>query len=64
MGRKTAADFFRHRGGDAQPADLKAFLAIAPDVPAEPGDEIPEHLKARLERDSHVNHSIKMKRKV
>ncbi len=59
MSRNTAADFFRRRGGDAQPADLKAFLAIAPDVPAEPGDEIPEHLKVRLDRDPRVNHLSK-----
>jgi hypothetical protein len=45
---ETAADFFKRRAGDASPEDLKAFLANAPDVPPEPGDEIPDHLRARL----------------
>ncbi len=47
---ETAADFFKRRAGGAQPEDLKAFLASAPDVPPEPGDEIPDHLRARLSR--------------
>src|SRR5207244_8974851 len=47
---ETAADFFRRRAGNARPEDLKAFLASAPDVPPEPGDEISDHLRARLKR--------------
>jgi hypothetical protein len=45
---ETAADFFKRRPGDARPEDLKAFLATAPHVPPEPGDEIPDHLRAKL----------------
>jgi len=47
---ETAADFFKRRTGEARPEDLKAFLAAAPDVPPESGDEIPEHLRAKLSR--------------
>src|SRR5439155_7117890 len=47
---ETAADFFRRRAGNARPEDLKAFLAGASDVPPEPGDEIPDHPRARLKR--------------
>jgi hypothetical protein len=36
--------------GDKEPEDLKAFLANAPDVLPEPGDEIPDHLRAMVER--------------
>jgi hypothetical protein len=43
---EVAADFFGRRAGNARPENLKAFLAVAPDVPPEPGDEIPDHLKA------------------
>jgi hypothetical protein len=49
---ETAADFFRGRAGIARPEDLRAFLANAPDGPPEPGDEIPDHLRARLKRAS------------
>jgi hypothetical protein len=45
---ETAAEFLKRRAGDAKPGDLKAFLAIVPDVPPEPGDEIPEHLRAKV----------------
>jgi hypothetical protein len=45
---ETAADFFGRRAGNTSPEDLKAFLANAPDVPPEHGDEIPSHLRARL----------------
>jgi hypothetical protein len=37
---ETAAEFFKHRAGDATPADLKLFLRGAPDVPPLAGDEI------------------------
>ena len=42
---ETAADFFKRRAENARPENLKTFLANAPDVPPEPGDEIPDHLK-------------------
>ena len=45
---ETAADFFKRRAGNSSPEDLKAFLANAPDVPPEHGDEIPDHLRASL----------------
>ena len=38
---ETAADFFRHRAGDARPEDLHALLARAPDRKPDPGDEQP-----------------------
>jgi hypothetical protein len=47
---ETAADFIKRWAGDARPEDLKAFLASAPDVPPEPGDEIPDRLRAKLQR--------------
>ena len=47
---ETAADFIKRRAGDARPEDLKVFLANAPDVPPEPGDEIPAHLRAIVKR--------------
>ena len=49
---ETAADFFKRRAGNASPEDLKAFLANTPDVPPEPGDEIPDNLRARPKRAS------------
>ena len=49
---ETAADFFKRRAGSASPEDLKAFLANTPDVPPQPGDEIPDHLRAKLKRAS------------
>ena len=39
---ETAADFLRRRAGDARPEDLLGFLAEAPDVPPDPGDERPD----------------------
>jgi len=36
---ETASAFFRRRRGDAKPEDLMTFLAAAPDVPPQPGDE-------------------------
>ncbi len=38
---ETAAEFFRRRAVDADPADLKPFLHAAADVPPMPGDELP-----------------------
>ena len=49
---ETAADFIERRAGNARPEDLRALVANAPDVPPEPGDEIPDHLRAVLERAS------------
>jgi hypothetical protein len=37
---ETAAAFFRRRAGDARAEDMKAVLAMVPDVPQAPGDEI------------------------
>ena len=36
---ETAADFFRRRAGTAQPEDLRALLARAPDRKPDSGDE-------------------------
>jgi hypothetical protein len=47
---ETAAEFLRRRAGDARPEELKAFLAEAPDVPRERGDEVPERVRGRLAR--------------
>ena len=47
---ETAADFFKHRSGNARPQDLNELLARAPDVPAEPGDELPSDLANHLDR--------------
>ena len=47
---ETAADFLKRRAGDARPEDLRALLARAPDVPPEPRDKIPDHLRAKLGR--------------
>jgi hypothetical protein len=38
---ETAAAFFRRRAGTARPEDLHAILALAPDNPPDPGDELP-----------------------
>ena len=39
---EAAADFFRRRAGNAQPEDLLAVLARAPDRAPDPGDEPPD----------------------
>ena len=49
---ESAADFFKRRAGNASPEDLKPFLANAPDLPPDPGDEISDHLGAKLKRGS------------
>ena len=49
---ETAADFIKRRASTAKPEDLKEFLANAPDVPPEAGDEIPVHLRILLKRAS------------
>ena len=41
---ETAADFFRKRAGDAKVEDLRAILALVPDRPPDPGDELPPGL--------------------
>ncbi|WP_428391694.1 hypothetical protein [Lichenicoccus sp.] len=38
---ETAADFFRQRAGNAQPEELHAILACAPDRAPDTGDERP-----------------------
>ena len=38
---ETAAEFFRKRAGDAKPEGLHAILALVPDRPPDPGDELP-----------------------
>lgn len=47
---ETAAEFLKRRAGDAQPGDLKAFLANVPDVPPEPHDEVSEELREKVAR--------------
>ena len=37
-------EFSRRRAGDARPEDLHAVLALSPDRPADPGDELPPGL--------------------
>jgi hypothetical protein len=41
---ETAAEFFRRRAGDTRPEDLRAILALVPDRPPDPGDEMPPDL--------------------
>ena len=41
---ETAAEFFRKRAGDAKPEDLRAILALVPDRPPDPDDELPSSL--------------------
>ena len=47
---ETAAGFFRTRSANSDPRDLHELLARAPDIPAEPGDEVPPDLARRLAR--------------
>ena len=39
---ETAAEFFDRRGAKAKPVDLARHLDNAPDVPPQPGDELPD----------------------
>ena len=39
---ETAAEFFKQRGKDAKPGDLRAILARVPERAPDPGDELPE----------------------
>jgi hypothetical protein len=41
---ETAATFFEKRGTGADPKDLLAVLALAPDRAPDPGDELPPGL--------------------
>jgi len=50
VAQKTAAGFLKRRAGEARPEVLKALLAAAPDVPPNPGDEIPDNLRSKLSR--------------
>jgi hypothetical protein len=38
---ETAAAFFRRRAGSARAKDLRDILALVPDRPPDPGDELP-----------------------
>ena len=38
---EPTAAFFRHRIGEKRAEDMRAILAMAPDVPPTPGDERP-----------------------
>ncbi len=42
---ESTADFFRRRAAGATGKDLLRFLRNAPDVPPDPGDELPEGFK-------------------
>ena len=43
IGAVEAADeFLKQRGAEARPGDLPRYLDDAPDVPPEPGDELPD----------------------
>jgi hypothetical protein len=44
---ETAADFFKRRAGGARAEDLLTLLAGGPDVPPEPGDEMPDQVSER-----------------
>ena len=39
---ETAAEFFERRGARSTPGDLRRHLEGAPDVPPQPGDELPD----------------------
>ena len=39
---EAAAEFFRRRGAGGRVEDMHAILAVAPDCPPEPGDELPD----------------------
>jgi hypothetical protein len=43
---ETASEFLKRRAGNARPEDLKAYLAKVPDAPPDPGDEMPDDLRA------------------
>lgn len=47
---ETAAEFFKRRAGNAQPRDMMEILDRLPDVPPEPGDELPADLAAKMAR--------------
>ena len=40
---ETAEAFLQERGAGAVKGDLKRYLERAPDVPPQPGDELPRH---------------------
>lgn len=41
---ETAAEFFAQRAKGARRKDLASWLRKVPARPAEPGDEVPEHI--------------------
>jgi hypothetical protein len=50
IGAVETAEHFRRRYGEARQGDLRAVLDKRPDVPPEPGDEVPEELASRFGR--------------
>ena len=48
VGAVETAEHFRRRYGEARPGDLRAVLDKRPDLPPEPGDEVPAELASRL----------------
>jgi hypothetical protein len=50
VGAVETAEHFRRRYGDAYPGDLRAVLDKRPDNPPDPGDELPEELRAHFGR--------------
>jgi hypothetical protein len=50
IGAVETAEHFRRRYGEARHGNLRAVLDKRPDVPPDPGDELPEELAARSGR--------------
>lgn len=59
---ETAAELFERRGARSTPSDLMRHLDNAPNVPPEPGDELPDtRLRARhpkLDRDGDASFGL------
>ena len=47
---ETAAEFFKRRAAGARPHGLAEILAKVPDLPPEPGDELPADVAEKVER--------------
>lgn len=47
---ETAAEFFKRRAAGAKPHHLAELPAKVPDLPAEPGDELPADFAAKMEQ--------------
>jgi hypothetical protein len=50
IGATETAEYYRRQSGEPQRDDLRIILDKIPDCPPEPGDEIPEDVKAKLHR--------------